>query len=175
MTVDLSLAADVRLPYAHPALAALRPLGSGLLAGREGWNAAELGRLARRVAAGAAGELHLAARFDPANRWFLRLALTEEVEVWLLTWTPGQGTRPHDHGGASGAFTVLRGELTETWRDGPVQARRATKARGHGSAFGPERVHTVANRGRQDAVSVHAYSPPQLPLGTVVDLEDPPG
>jgi quercetin dioxygenase-like cupin family protein len=174
MTVDLSLATDVRLPYAHTALDALRPLG-GLVAPREHWSAVDLGRLARRVAAGAAGELHLAARFDPANRWFLRLALTEQVEVWLLTWTPGQGTRPHDHGGASGAFTVLRGELTETWRDGPVQARRAAKARGHGSAFGPERVHTVANTGSTDAVSVHAYSPPLLPLGTDVTLEDPPG
>src|SRR3954467_14538129 len=22
-----------------------------------------------------------------------------EVQVWLLSWLPGQGTRPHDHGG----------------------------------------------------------------------------
>lgn len=76
---------------------------------------------------------------------------------------------------ASGAFTVLRGELTGTWRDGPVRARRATRARGTGSAFGSERVHVVANAGTADAVSVHAYSPPLLPLGTDVTLEDPPG
>lgn len=170
MTVDV----DVRLPYAHPSLAAVRPLGTAL-APRPEWSVADLSRLSRLLATGAAGELHRAARFDPVSRWYLRLALTEQVEVWLLTWTPGQRTRPHDHGGASGAYTVLGGELTETWRDGPVRSRRATRGRGQGSAFGPERVHVVANDGAANAISVHAYSPPLLPLGTDVSLEEPPG
>jgi len=78
----------------------------------------------------AADELHLAARFDPADRWHLRLALTEEVEVWLLTWMPWQGTGEHDHGGAAGAYTVLHGELTETWLDHRGRGRRTVRPPG---------------------------------------------
>lgn len=165
---------DLRAPYAHPSVVAARPL-TGVLAPRADWSPADLRRLTRLFVDRAATELHRAARFDPVSRWYLRLALTEQVEVWLLTWTPGQSTRPHDHGGASGAYTVLDGQLTETWRDGPARSRRATWRRGRGSAFGPDRVHTVQNTGVLDAISVHAYSPPLLPLGTGVFLEDPPG
>lgn len=170
MSVDL----DVRIPYAHPSLAPVGPLGTAL-ARREHWSRSDLGRLSRLLATGATGELLRTARFDPVSRWYLRLALTEQVEVWLLTWTPGQRTAPHDHGGASGAYTVVRGELTETWRDGPASAVRATRGRGRGSAFGADRVHIVGNDGTLDAISVHAYSPPLLPLGTDVTLEEPPG
>lgn len=162
----------VRTPYAHPSVAAAGPL-AGVLAPRPRWSPADLRRLTRLFVTHAAGELHRAARFDPVSRWYLRLALTDQVEVWLLTWTPGQATRPHDHGGASGAYTVLDGQLTETWRDGPVRSRRATRRHGRGSAFGPDRVHTVRSTGGLDAISVHAYSPPLLPLGTDVVLEEP--
>nr|WP_232235944.1 hypothetical protein [Nocardia sp. BMG51109] len=33
-----------------------------------------------------------------------------------MSWGPGQGTEPHDHGGASGAFTVTVGQLDEQYR-----------------------------------------------------------
>jgi hypothetical protein len=36
-------------------------------------------------------------------------------------------------------------------------------------------VHVVGNEGTLDAISVHAYSPPLLPLDTDVTLEEPPG
>lgn len=162
------------LPYAHHTLSAL-PTLTDALAPREQWSPGDLARLSRQVARHAGPELDRAARFDPVDRWFLRLALTEDVEVWLLTWTRGQGTRPHDHGGAAGAYTVLRGEITETWRDGTGPSRRGRRPVGSGSAFGADRVHVVRNEGTLDAVSVHAYSPPLLPLGTDVTLEDPPG
>ena len=50
---------------------------------------------------------HPTVRFDPARRWFAQLELTTDLEVWLLSWLPGQGTGFHDHGAAVGAFTVL--------------------------------------------------------------------
>jgi hypothetical protein len=34
-------------------------------------------------------------------------------------------------------------------------------------------VHVVANRGSRNATSVHAYSPPLLPLGEDLPLEEP--
>lgn len=175
MTVTADLQdLNLLLPYAHPSVAYSRPL-EGVLAPRDHWTPGDLGRVARQFARHASGELHRAARFDPVSRWYLRLALTEDVEVWLLTWGPGQATRPHDHGRASGAYTVLYGELTETWREGSDPTRRGRRTAGAGSAFGPTRVHTIANEGTLGAVSVHAYSPPLLPLGVDVTLEEPPG
>jgi predicted metal-dependent enzyme (double-stranded beta helix superfamily) len=155
--------------YVHPALMPLAPA----VTGRPEWPVGDLARLTRLLAADLAAPLRAQAVHDPAERWYLRLALTEHVEVWLLTWTPGQSTRPHDHGGASGSYTVLDGVLTETWRDGPGSTNRAVRPHGTGSAFGSQRVHRVENRGLRNATSVHAYSPPLLPVGEDTVLEEP--
>jgi len=157
--------------YVHPSLAAVLPLAGALAPRQPRWRPRELLRLAELVVRGAPGTLRLIAEHDPRRRWYARLALTDEVEVWLLGWAPEQGTRPHDHGGASGAFIVLDGALTETYRDGPVRSRRVVLAAGGRSAFGPQRVHLVENRGPGNATSVHVYSPPLLPVGERASLD----
>jgi predicted metal-dependent enzyme (double-stranded beta helix superfamily) len=82
----------------------------------------------------------------------------------LLTWLPSQGTELHDHGGSAGAFIVVAGELTEllprTHANGAVSLVARRRRSMSTTAFGPQHVHDVVNRGRQPAVSVHAYSPP---------------
>ncbi|MGK5680464.1 cysteine dioxygenase [Actinoplanes sp. URMC 104] len=55
----------------------------------------------------------VAPRFNPVDRWYHRLHVADDYEVWLLTWLPGQGTEWHDHGGSAGAFHVFGGTLTE--------------------------------------------------------------
>lgn len=157
--------------YLHPAV---MPVASAVT-GRGDWSAGDLSRLTRLLVADLPAELRREAVHDPAERWYLRLALTEAVEVWLLTWTPGQHTRPHDHGGASGSYSVLDGAVTETWRDGDGPSRRAVRTAGANAAFGASRVHVVANRGTLNATTVHAYSPPQLALNEDLALEEPPG
>jgi hypothetical protein len=152
-------------PYLHPALVPVRSFSAALAPRRPDWTPRGRLRLVELITRGAPDALRSIARHDPVHRWYTRLALTDEVEVWLLGWTPVQGTRPHDHGGASGAFTVLDGALAETHRDGPVRSRRVLLPAGGRSAFGPERVHLVHNPGPGDATSVHAYSRPLLPLG----------
>lgn len=159
--MTLSLDHGVELPYAHPSVATLRAL-AGVLAPRQRWSDADLARLTRKFATRAADELYLTARFDRAQRWHLRLALTEQVEVWLLTWTPWQGTAQHDHGGAAGAYTVLHGELTESWTDRRGRTKRTVRPAGSSASFGAARIHSVQNRGALEAISVHAYSPPRL-------------
>jgi predicted metal-dependent enzyme (double-stranded beta helix superfamily) len=159
--VTLSLDHGVELPYAHPSVAGARAL-AGVLAPRERWSERDLARLTRKFATRAAGELYLTARFDRWERWHLRLALTEEVEVWLLTWTPWQGSEQHDHGGAVGAYTVLHGELTETWTDRHGRTKRTVRPAGSSASHGADRVHSVQNRGPLEAISVHAYAPPRL-------------
>ncbi|MEU1606315.1 cysteine dioxygenase [Micromonospora matsumotoense] len=97
-------------------------------------------------------------RFDRAERWYARLASADDHEVWALSWLPGQGTDLHDHGGSSGAFLVVAGELTEqTVSGGRLRPHRL--AAGAGRRFGPRHVHVVTNRGDQPAVSVHVYRP----------------
>ena len=98
---------------------------------------------------------------DPYERWHARLFQDDRVDIWLISWTTDQGTQMHDHGGSSGAFTVVSGELSEVVWDvitGTVE-ERAVKA-GDVVTFGDAYVHDVRNVRSRTAVSVHAYSPP---------------
>jgi predicted metal-dependent enzyme (double-stranded beta helix superfamily) len=100
-------------------------------------------------------------RFDAGRRWYRRLELAGDREVWLLSWLPGQATGFHDHGHAAGAFAVAQGRLRErTVATEHGQARQRTVARGSIRSFGPRYVHDVANACTEPAVTVHAYSPP---------------
>jgi predicted metal-dependent enzyme (double-stranded beta helix superfamily) len=148
---DLAAAVTLAPPVGGPVLAA--PAGAGL-------SPARLGEIARTLAA-RLDDWGDVMRFDPGRRWYRRLALADDHEVWLLTWLPGQGTGFHDHGSAAGAFAVARGQLREQTAAGPVhRVRRRTMAAGGVRAFGSEHVHDVANVSGEPAVSVHAYSPP---------------
>jgi predicted metal-dependent enzyme (double-stranded beta helix superfamily) len=104
-------------------------------------------------------------RFQSDRRWYQRLALTEEHEVWLLSWLPGQHTGFHDHGDSAGAFAVARGELLERAAPGsrPEPSGRVLCA-GAVRSFGAAYVHDVRNDSALPAVSVHAYSPPLLTM-----------
>ncbi len=79
-----------------------------------------------------------------------------DVELWLITWPVGTSTGWHDHGSASGAFTTLRGTLTEYSWNGSVHVR--TLAEGQGRHFDASHIHDVVNGGTEPAVSLHAYS-----------------
>jgi hypothetical protein len=100
-------------------------------------------------------------QFDEGRRWYRRLELEQDYEVWLLSWLPGQETGFHDHGGAAGAFAVARGTLRERAVAAPRRLPRDRTLRaGRVRSFGPEHVHDVSNVSGEPAVSVHAYSPP---------------
>lgn len=100
-------------------------------------------------------------RFDAERRWYRRLDLADDHEIWLLTWTQGQSTGFHDHGDAAGAFAVVQGRVRERTVTGarPPVTDRVVAAGGSGS-FGPQYVHDVANVSAEPAITVHAYSPP---------------
>jgi len=99
--------------------------------------------------------------FDAGRRWYRRLELAGDYDVWLLTWLPGQSTGFHDHGRAVGAFAVARGRVSERTVAGPGhQVRRRTVPAGGVRSFGSRHVHDVINMSGEPAVSVHAYSPP---------------
>ncbi len=93
-------------------------------------------------------------RYDPDERHVALVDRGPGQEVWLLSWLPGQATDVHDHGAASGAFTIVSGELTEH-----VVHRGRTHRVGMGQSrvFGPGYVHEVRNDGPDPAVSIHVY------------------
>ena len=104
----------------------------------------------------------LAPRFNPVHRWYHRLAVEADVEVWLLTWLPGQATDLHDHGGSSGAFFVIAGNLTErtiAGPDGRAQPTDTTLPARRGRSFGPHHIHQITNTGPRPAISLHVYGP----------------
>jgi hypothetical protein len=121
---------------------------------------AELGGLVVAIAA-APADWQPIVRFAADRRWFRRIELTDEYEIWLLSWLPGQHTGFHDHGRTRGAFAVAQGELRETLATpGSTRTRRRAAVQGSITRFGGEHLHDVGNVGGQPAVSVHAYSPP---------------
>lgn len=104
-------------------------------------------------------------RYQSVRRWYQRLELADEHEIWLLSWLPGQHTGFHDHGRSAGAFAVARGELRERAAPGgrPESSGRVLAA-GAVRSFSAAYVHDVRNESAAPAVSIHAYSPPLLTM-----------
>ncbi|MDG9710518.1 cysteine dioxygenase [Streptomyces sp. DH10] len=109
--------------------------------------------LARSLAEDRSQWEHLV-RYDATGRWHHRLRTGPGYEVWLLSWVPGQGSGPHDHGRSSGVLTVLDGTLTERTHVG----RRVLRP-GAQRVFAPGYVHQVDNDALEPAVSLHVYHP----------------
>jgi predicted metal-dependent enzyme (double-stranded beta helix superfamily) len=99
-------------------------------------------------------------RYDPAERYSALIESTGEVEIWLLSWLPGQHTDLHDHAGSAGAFTVVSGVLTERVirTDSLIEVEHPVTV-GRTRVFGPGYVHQVRNAGTDPAVSIHVYRP----------------
>jgi mannose-6-phosphate isomerase-like protein (cupin superfamily) len=104
-------------------------------------------------------------RYDPTERWTALVEHTDSYEVWLMSWLPGQGAEPHDHGGSEGAFTVVTGELTElVGRPGQAAQTLHVVRAGQSRVFGPHYVHQVRNAGVDPAVSIHVFGPTRGPM-----------
>ncbi|CAN7353598.1 cysteine dioxygenase [Knoellia sp. LjRoot47] len=107
---------------------------------------------------------------DPGGRRWHQLAETHHLQLWVIEWPPRASTGFHDHGGSRGAFTVVRGSLTERQVvHGALHER--VLGEGEGRAFGANHLHDVVNTGEVAALSVHAYSP-RLDQMTHYDLVD---
>ena len=115
-----------------------------------------------------------------SRRWFTRIHGDEELDVWLISWVPGQPTELHDHGGSLGALTVISGSLNEYRWDGRALRRRRLDA-GDQAGFPLGWVHDVVWAPRvvtgpipapdEPTLSVHAYSPP-LTAMSYYDITD---
>jgi Cysteine dioxygenase type I len=102
--------------------------------------------------------------FAGQQRHYVSLYRDEYVDVWLLCWKRGEDTGWHDHDISSGAVRIVQGTIRESNpRIGGEPVSRVIPAGGSFS-FGPEHIHRLAGEDEQ-AVSIHAYSPPLWRLG----------
>ncbi|SMD01358.1 cysteine dioxygenase [Lentzea albidocapillata] len=157
----------------HPALDSLL-LSDVIHPSRDLWTPRELRDLTSFVASELTTGLLQILDYSTEHRWWARLGLTEGVELWLLSWLPGQGTEPHDHGGSAGSFTVLTGRLREDYRYPAGPIRSAVRDTGDALGFGSGRAHQVLNPFEAPAATVHAYSPPLVPTREYASLHDIP-
>lgn len=113
--------------------------------------------------------------YNEQTRWHERIYRDESVDVWLISWLPSQGTQLHDHGGSSGAFTVVSGQLEEAVfiANGPKSGtlRDRVHPAGMSVGFDERYIHDVRNTSSAMAVSVHAYSSPLVQMN-YYDVDD---
>ncbi|MFH8349467.1 cysteine dioxygenase [Streptomyces sp. NPDC018045] len=130
----------------------------------------ELRTLVDRLA-GAPGLWRGEVAFSDAERHYASLHRDTYVDVWLLCWTRRNDTGWHDHDLSSGAVRVVQGVLTESNpRIGGAHLATAVPA-GASFCFGPDHIHRLTGA-TDDAVSLHAYSPPLWRLGQYAITED---
>lgn len=95
-------------------------------------------------------------RLRTEGRWYERLYLGPDYDIWAISWMPGQSTGFHDHGESAGAFVIATGVLEEHRPGEQPQVIYPGEPR----AFDVEYAHDVRNESAGPAVSIHAYSPP---------------
>ena len=108
-------------------------------------------------------------RHDRLQRTYKQLLCDEHLDVWLLCWSHDHDTGFHDHDLSAGAVAVVAGSVREERLvlGRPVDAPIArTAGAGSSFSFGASDIHRVLHAGTEPAVTIHAYSPPLVRMGS---------
>jgi hypothetical protein len=110
---------------------------------------------------------------DPSRRRYELLYEDRWIDIWVLSWMPGQRTGFHDHDRSGVGLCCADGCLDEGLlvlgaKAEPVRLTRGASRNGPGGY-----IHSVAHVEGAPAVSIHAYSPPLLVVGQY--SQDPTG
>lgn len=102
---------------------------------------------------------------DPDRRRYRLLFEDERIDLWILSWMPGQFTGYHDHGDAAVGLIAAAGEVVErqlSLTGGAVHRRlTAGDLRSGPSGY----IHSVGHSAGTPAITIHAYSPPLTQVG----------
>jgi predicted metal-dependent enzyme (double-stranded beta helix superfamily) len=102
---------------------------------------------------------------DRERRRYELLYEDERVDVWVLSWMPGQQTGFHDHDRSGVGLVCVQGELDERGLAfaSEAETERMTPGMSRGGPGGY--IHAVGHGAGEPAVSIHAYSPPLAQVG----------
>lgn len=102
---------------------------------------------------------------DPDRRRY-RLAYEDDrLDLWVLSWMPGQATGLHDHGISSVALTAIQGEVMEQHLVIGEQPRERILSPGAVHTGPAGYIHAVRHHDGEPALTIHAYSPPLGQVG----------
>lgn len=132
---------------------------------------AALRALVARTAADTAAWRPLVRRDAPGRGCALLLA-DGRVEVWVLSWSPGDDTGFHDHGASRAAIAVAEGTVAEERLTLGGPPRSQVLGPGAVAEVPAGHIHRIRQVGDARAVSIHAYSPPLEQMGTYAPDED---
>ena len=125
---------------------------------------AALERLVRRIAARPDLWQPLVV-VDRERRRYELLYDDDQVDIWVLSWMPGQKTGFHDHDRSTVALMCVQGELDEgsltIGTDATLLRMTAGTTRSGPGGY----IHSVSHQAGEPAVSIHAYSPPLTCVG----------
>jgi predicted metal-dependent enzyme (double-stranded beta helix superfamily) len=108
-----------------------------------------------------------------AQRHYAELLRDLHLSLWVICWTDRQDTGFHDHDLSRGAVAVVEGSVVEERLAlGRAPLRRRFEA-GQSFDFHASDIHRVFHAGDQEAVTLHAYSPPLWRMGAY--LVEPDG
>lgn len=105
---------------------------------------------------------------DPKRRRYRLLFEDDRIDVWVLSWMPGQGTGFHDHDHSQVALMCVQGVILEKQMRLPSGISNVKMTSGTVRTGGPGYIHAVSHFQGQPAVSLHAYSPPLKFVGQYV-------
>jgi cysteine dioxygenase len=104
--------------------------------------------------------------YDPNGRAAQRIYSSDQCDILLVGWEPGQQSSYHDHGGSESVVLVLEGRIT-------------AESEGAERTYGPSTVmvtprsvyHRMRNDGPDRAMTLHIYAPP-MPGGVSAPYRD---
>jgi predicted metal-dependent enzyme (double-stranded beta helix superfamily) len=106
---------------------------------------------------------------NATQRTYKQLLRDEHLDVWLLCWSHDHDTGFHDHDLSAGAVAVVSGSVREErlvlGRSPDAPISRLAHA-GSSFGFGASDIHRVLHAGTEPAVTIHAYSPPLVRMGS---------
>lgn len=102
---------------------------------------------------------------DRERRRYELLYEDDRVDIWVLSWMPGQHTGFHDHDRSGVGLVCVQGELEEGSLSVASTAETVRMTPGVSRSGPGGYIHTVAHHAGEPAVSIHAYSPPLERVG----------
>jgi cysteine dioxygenase len=101
-----------------------------------------------------------------------RAFISENFEVIVMNWKPGQSSNIHDHGNSFGCVYSVSGKANNVLYNESIEEIACIPLVNDTIAEVPKEIyHAIVNKNEDFAVSLHFYAPPMYGM-KVIDAED---